>query len=279
MPSQKTKVVEYLFEKYWDPQSNSLLKAVITLDEVADAIRHCNQAYGTKLKSNNPANFMKDLLRGPNASANWPVSVAHRAYSGVQRTGGEFCFEFIPYLPGQLEPFPDDFPVNLSAPRYPVQSISITLVTKSLGRSDETWLIQTAVNLKVVETHFAVAGAFKLLELAHLQMGIKLRATEIDALYLGKSATGGGEESIIITCEAKRPKDPLIVSQIISQVKAAFAATKMDTVVPIALKAIKGTGFYLIEFSAIKRSEAATLSKLVLASDAIYELRPPVKGI
>ncbi|WP_245990250.1 hypothetical protein [Tabrizicola piscis] len=277
--SQKTKVVEHLFDKYWNVSTGALDKSLMSLDDVAQAIRECTDLYGLTLSDRNPANFMKDLLRGANASSNWPASVAAKRYTAVQRTGDGECFEFIPYRFGQVEPFLDAFGVRQDAPRYPVQSISIPLVSKSLGRSDETWQVQTAINLRVVETHFAVAAAFPLLELAHLQMGIKLRSTEIDALFLGKAGDPQRPESVLVTCEAKQAKDPLIQSQIINQVRAAFAEAKVDTVVPIGLRTIRGVGFYLTEFAAVKRAEASALEELTLASDAIYVLHPPVKGI
>lgn len=277
--SQKTQVIEHLFDKHWNEASGSLDKSLMSLDDVVQAIRECEDLYRVTLSSRNPANFMKDLLRGANASRNWPASVAARRFTAVQRTGDGECFEFIPYRPGQTEPFPDAFGVREDAPRYPVQSISIPLVTKSLGRSDETGLVQTAINLRVVETHFAVASAFPLLELAHLQMGIKLRSTEIDALFLGKTGDPQHPDSVLITCEAKQAKDPLIQSQIINQVRAAFVAAEVDTVIPIGLRTIKGVGFYLTEFAAVRRADADALDELTLASDAIYELHPPVKGI
>ncbi len=277
--SQKTQVIEHLFKKHWNAKNGALDKTLMSLDDVAQAIRECNKLQGTTLSDRNPANFMKDLLRGANASKNWPASVAARRFTGIQRTGDGECFEFIPYRPGQSEPFPDAFKVREDAPRFLVQSISLPLATKSLGRSDETWLIQTAINLRVVETHFAVAPSFPLLELTHLQMGIKLRSTEIDALFLGKAGDPKKPDSVLVTCEAKQAKDPLIPSQIINQVQAAFAEAEVDTVVPIGLRTVKGVGFYLTEFEAVKRADAHALDELTLASDAIYELRPPVKGI
>lgn len=277
--SQKTQVIEYLFYKHWNEAEGALDRTLMSLDDVAQAIRECNDLYGSTLSDRNPANFMKDLLRGANASKNWPASVAARRFTGVQRTGDGESFEFIPYRPGQTEPFPDAFKVREAAPRFLVQSISLPLATKSLGRSDETWLIQTAINLRVVETHFAIAPAFPLLELTHLQMGIKLRSTEIDALFLGKAGDPKNPDSVLVTCEAKQAKDPLIPSQIINQVQAAFAEAEVDTVVPIGLRTVKGLGFYLTEFEAVKRADAQALDELTLASDAIYELRPPVKGI
>ena len=279
MASLKTEVVEFLFNKYWDERSGTLRKSLMSLDEVADAIRQTNVGRPKKLKANNPANFMKDLLRGANASKNWPASVAARHFMGVQRTGDGECFEFVPYEPGQTEPFPDKFPIRSGAMRFAVQSLSLPLATKTLGRSDETWLVQTAVNLRVVETHFSVAPAFPLLEVSHLQMGIKLRSTEIDALFLGKVGDWKNPTSVLITCEAKQAKDRFIESQVINQVQAAFATADVETVVPIGLRAVKGVGFYLVEFEAVKRPQADHLKELRVASDAIYELRPAVKGI
>ncbi|MGO4638439.1 hypothetical protein AB4Z43_08380 [Mesorhizobium sp. 2RAF45] len=277
--SQKTKVIEHLFFKHWDEQSQTLQQSLMSLDDVADAIRDCNKSYGSNLSAKNPANFMKDLMRGVNASANWPEAVAKMRYTAVQRTGSGDVFEFIPYLAGQSEPFPDAFKLTDTAPRYPVQSISLPLVTKMLGRSDEAWLIQTAVNLRVVETHFAVGSALPILELSHLQMSIKLRQTEIDALFFGLMDTDEGPTHVIVTCEAKHYRDPFIPQQIVNQVQAAFGATDVQIVIPIGLKAIKNTGFYVTEFEAVKRADAAKMSDLTLASHAIYELKPPVKGI
>lgn len=279
MASQKTKVIEHLFDKFWDQNTNSLSKTLMSLDDVAQAIRDCNALYGSTLSDRNPANFMKDLLRGANASQNWPKSVAKQLFTGIQRTSDSDCFEFIPYKKGQTEPFPDAFKVRANASVYPIQSLSLPLVTKSFGRSDETWLVQTAINLRVVETHFAIAPAFPMLEVAHLQMGIKLRSTEIDALFLGKAGDPKKPDSVLITCEAKQAKDPLIESQIINQVQAAFAEADVETVVPIGLRTVKGIGFYLTEFEAVKRTDASVLDELTLASDALYQLHPAVKGI
>lgn len=279
MPSEKSPVIEHLFFKFWDPTSATLSKSIMSLEDVSQAIRDCNAKAGTTLSDRNPANFMKDFMRGNNASKNWPPSVAALRFTAVQRTGTGDVFEFIPYAPGQTEPFTDAFKVTDDAPRYLVQSISLPLVTKMLGRTDESWLIQTAINLRVVETHFAVGSAIPMLELSPLQMSIKLRQAEIDALFLGVMNTAHGHEQVIVTCEAKHYKDPFIPQQIINQVQAAFAATKVPVVIPIGMKAIRNVGFYVTEFQAVKREDAPALAELHLASHAVYELKPPVKGI
>ena len=251
----------------------------MSLDDVADGIRACRDQ-GVTLSDRNPANFLKDILRGQNASKNWPESVTAKRFTAVQRTGAGECFEFIPFAPDQTEAFPEQFPVRLNADRFVVQSTSIPLVTKSLGRSDETWHIQVAVQLRVIETHFAVAGKYNILELSHLQSGIKLRSTEIDALFLGKSGSADDPEPVLLTCEAKQAKDPLIPSQIINQVQAAFEANSdVQVTVPLGLRAIAGLGFYVVEFEAVRRENSEGLQELVFARDSIIELRPRVKGV
>lgn len=279
MPSEKTIVIEHLFAKYWDSVTGTLKKTVMTLDDVSGAIRECNATLGTSLSDRNPANFMKDFMRGSSASRNWPETLAVLKFTAVQRTGTGDAFEFIPYGPGQTEPFPDSFKMPDDAPRYPVQSLSLPLVTKSLGRLDESWLIQTAVNLRIVESHFAIGSKIPMLELSHLQMNVKLRQTEIDALFLGVMAGAEGEEQVIVTCEAKHYKDPFIPQQIINQVQAAFGETQVSTVIPLGMKAVRNIGFYVTEFGAVTREEAPHLTELKLSSHAIYELRPSVKGI
>ena len=138
MPSEKTQVIEILFFKYWDASAASLTKSLMSLEDVSQAIRECNAQHGTTLSDRNPANFMKDFMRGSHASRNWPQTVADLNFTAVQRTGTGDVFEFIPYAPGQTEPFTDAFKITDEAPRYPVQSISLPLVTKMLGRTDES---------------------------------------------------------------------------------------------------------------------------------------------
>ena len=167
MPSEKTIIIEYLFGKHWDEATCALQKSVMTLGDISDAIRKCNATKGTSLSDRNPANFMKDFMRGNSASKNWPEALAALRYTAVQRTGTGDGFEFIQFSPNQSELFPDSFRMPEDAPRYLVQSISLPLVTKSLGRRDESWLIQTAITLRIVETHFAIGSDIPMLELTH----------------------------------------------------------------------------------------------------------------
>ena len=49
--SQKTQVIEHLFEKHWDATNGALDKRLMSLDDVAQAIRECNKLYGSTLGS------------------------------------------------------------------------------------------------------------------------------------------------------------------------------------------------------------------------------------
>ena len=97
-------------------------------------------------------------------------------------------FEFIPVMPGQTEPFP------ITAPPRPQEmiphqtgSVSMPLASRLLGRSDEPWLVQVSVRLHIIETYFALFSSRKaaIRQVDHLQNALKLRRTEIDALFLG----------------------------------------------------------------------------------------------
>lgn len=43
--SQKTLVIEHLFDKHWNSASGTLDKSLMSLDDVAQAIRECNKVY------------------------------------------------------------------------------------------------------------------------------------------------------------------------------------------------------------------------------------------
>ena len=278
MALEKT-VIEYLFFEYWDPKAKRMDKSVMSMRDVQEAIRRCNEKHGSNLSDRNPANFMKDMVRGQGASRNWPDSLKALRFTAVQRPGAGDVFEFIPYRPGQTEPFPDSYKPTEATPRFIVQSVSMPLAAKELGRSDEPWLIQTAVNLRIVETHFAVVSDQPIAQLTHLQMSVKVRETEIDAIFLATCKTDKAEYRSIVTCEAKQSRERALDHQIINQVRAAFEETQVDVVIPIALRAVRGVGFYVVEFAAVKRSNARSLDELSVAQEAIYELRPSVPGI
>lgn len=276
--SEKPVVIERIFDVLFDKDTKQLRRTVVTNQDIVEAIVWAEANHGTRLSSRNPANFIKDLIRGAGANGMWPDSLKAARVTAKQTTGGGNVFEFVDYGPGQQEPFPDRFGHRDGVPRHQVQTVSVPLATKALGRDDETYLIQVAVKLGIVETHFALHSPIDVVELYHLQIGIKLRLCEVDALYAAKYVVDGVQHDMVITVEAKKKRQRILVEQVMQQVRAAFNETKVDLVVPIALTAVDG-GVYIAEFKAVKRGELANFEDLELATEAMYELKPPVAGI
>lgn len=279
--SQKPQVIERIYEQLCDPATGRLTRSMVSNQDVVEAIGWCNEHKGTGLSDKNPANFMKDIIRGAGASGMWPQSLHEKKIGGRQVTGDGNVFEFIPYEAGQTEPFPQLFACHEGVPEHKLQSLSMPLASKELGRNDETYLIQVAIKLALVETHFALFSNVKVLELNHLQIGIKLRLTEVDSMYSATYLDEAGEKSqLVITVEAKKRGQRILADQIVRQVKAAFNETPdtVGLVVPLALASVGG-GIYVAEFVPTRRSESAELETLTLAKEVLYKLEPTVKGI
>lgn len=282
--SKKTVVIDHL----WDVLSAEE-RRIATIKDVGDAIRHCNKLHDLGLSENNPANFMKDLLRGSSASENWPARLADMRITGRQVKGENRVFEFVDYAPDQTEPFPNPFEPLGDENQVILQSVSLPLTTKSLGRADESWLVQVAVNLRVLESHFATSSPLNVVELTHLQVGVKLGRSEIDSIFLAVIQDDERRFNALVTCEAKQARDPILGDQIVQQVRDAFGSAQrlqMDVslVVPIAVKALAQKGsIYLVEFEPWMAEEAgadeANLKELTVSTRALYELRPPVPGV
>lgn len=272
--SKKPAVIEWIYDSLLDANGN-LARTVVTKADVAAGI----QAAGAGLSASNTANFMKDVIRGHGASGMWPDKLKRLRIGGRQVTGEGNIFEFVHYEPEQTEPFPNRFGYHNKVEHYRLQSVSMPEASRALGRDDETYLIQVAVQLAVVETHFALKSKLPVIELNHLQIGIKLRRVEIDALF---SATLQDEEGnrrrFVITAEAKKSQQRILEEQIIRQVHAAFTVTDVDYVVPITMTATKH-GIYVAEFKGAERANLNDFDLLELESEALYELTPPVLGI
>lgn len=287
MASDKTPVIEHLWKALQEEGEGRML---VMMEDVEAAIIHCNRHLGTKLKTSNLANFMKDIVRVDNASENWPALLSKMRITGRQRVGQRRVLEFIPFKPDQVEPFPNIYVPKEGVIPTPLQSISLPLTSKSLGRRDESWLIQVAVNLKVIEHHFAVVSPLKVVELSHLQNGVKLAKSEVDALFLARIRRDDGTIiSALVTCEAKQVGERILVDQIVEQIVAANKSVRalsleIDLVVPIAIKAINPDGeIYVVEFKAWTPEEAEVaetdLAELEVASEGLYRLLPPVPGV
>ncbi len=287
MASDKTVVIERIWQ---DLQAEGLGRMVVCFDDVTSAINSCNVIDGKRRSAKNPANFMKDLLRGNNASKNWPASLAAQKITGRQVTGIDRIFEFIPFGVGQVEPFPNPFEASGLEKEFVIQSVSLPITTKKLGRQDEAWLIQVAVQLRLLETHFATVSAQKIIELTHLQTNVKLNRAEIDGLFLAVMSDDNGHSfNALVTCEAKQQKDPILGDQIIQQVASAYASVRgldmsVELFIPIAIKALKDrSSVYVAEFEPWTVAEASAAEEhrkeLVVGCSAVYRVEPPVPGI
>ncbi len=286
MASSKTEIIEEIFRARYAEDTKQLENSIVTLQDVSTAISAFNASSPPKeMSTRNPANFFKDFIRNrKNANTNWPTYVMSAGFTGRQVTLSNACFEFIPLLPGQLEPFPE---LNFASPtaetpRYLIESVSLPLASRRLGRNDEPWLIQVITRLRIVESHFSMASTRKVRQLDLLQMNVKLAGTEIDALYLAQEELEGGLlEEVIVTCEAKGGRDDILEDQIIRQAKAPFSMRQInqDVVIPIAVKCVGPSMVHVIEFAPLNRSDFSIVNSLTIASDSLFEIRPPVPGI
>jgi len=281
--SEKTIIIERIFDTLYDESTESFSRTVVTAADVQDAKRFCAEHHGIKMKlDGNPFNFMKDIVRGKSASKIWPQRLKDLQIGGVQRTGDGAIFEFVHGIEGALDSLDEDFLPSESTPSFPIQSLSLPLASKALGRTDESWLLQVAVNLRIVESHFANAENMQIdaLELTHLQMDIKLRKVQIDALFRALHEEIDGKQSdVIITVEAKQGNQRILTEQIGRQVLAAFESTDTDLVIPVAIAAIKNKGIYVVEFAAVTRATLSNFSAPKFHRDAMFVLQPRVKGI
>jgi hypothetical protein len=124
MASEKIQVIDHL----WDMlQHEGAGRRVVTSEDVKAAIEHCNKKFGLKLSTSNPANFMKDVVRSDNASANWPSRLAKMKIGARQRPSGQRVFEFVDFDTNQTEPFPNKYTAQADTPRVPVGDSRRTL--------------------------------------------------------------------------------------------------------------------------------------------------------
>jgi hypothetical protein len=291
MASDKTVVVEEIWARLQAEGSN---RRVVHFDDVTEAIKECNRRDGKKRSIKNPANFMKDLIRKDDASKNWPASLTAIRIGGRQRVGSDRVFEFVDFLPGQQEAFPNLYFPKPGIALDELQSLSLPLASKALGRKDESWLIQVSVSLALLEQHMAIRSSLPVREIVHLQTGVKLANSEIDGLFRAiLEDAEGNVEHVLLTCEAKQKGERILDHQIIEQVVAVTKSVKASIsdeempvrlIVPMAVKAIGDTGeVYVAEFEPWTLDEALVhedqLKQLKLASEGLYRLKPPVPGI
>lgn len=287
--NRKSAIIEDIFVRRWNPETRSISNSLVTLQELSVAIQSYNIAHPQRpLSDRNPANFFKDFIRNKRrANNNWPGRVFEAGFTGRQITGEGRSFQFVPLAEGQTEPFPlNAVPgPTVETPRVKIETISLPLASRRLGRKDEPWLIQVIVRLRIIETHLAMFSSRKIIQLDHLQMNIKLSRSEIDALFLAvEELDGEKHREVLVTCEAKGRNDDILENQVLEQVRAAFRfqlASEVDAlgVLPIAIKAFAPSQIYVVEFESLSQEQAESAVSLNIASTAVYELNPPIPGI
>ena len=303
--SEKPKVIEHLFELY---ERGDIPEGIVTNSHVQQAIF----ATEANLSTANPANFIKDVIRGNSANATWPASLKSKRISARQRYGGTRVFQFVQYAEGQQEPFPDRFPPGDATNIYRVQSASMPFAARRLGRREETWLTQIVVNLRLIETQLSIYSPqlrSRVRDITHLQMGLKTQP-EIDAVFLAtldptKKRTSATDLHMLITCEAKQFGQRILEDQIREQIAKAMEITRklksptIDAVKPMAIRVVKHNfssaterAIHIVEFEHINRAryddewanspadqERLYYLPLMPVSDTIYRVMPRISGL
>jgi hypothetical protein len=279
-------VFEKLFNERWDQSTGTVSNPIVTVREVVEATAEWFAAHpeADPKKAGNPYAFFKDFIRNlGSANRRWPKSILARNYTARQVTGRGASFEFVPLQPGQVIPFPNAVPSpGTEIPTHRIESISMPLASRLLGRDDEPWLIQVLVRLHVIETHLSLYSARSILQIDHLQTNVKLYLSEIDALFLAVEDCGlGTTQEVIVTCEAKGMRDDILESQLLLQVESVFQSPiiNQNLVIPLAVKPLRQSVVHVVEFNAITRDVPTSARTLTIASDALYEFIPPVPGI
>lgn len=54
---------------------------------------------------------------------------------------------------------------------------------------------------------------------------------------------------------------------------------EQDHVIPLAVKSVGPSQIYVVEFEELDRATYSSVSSLTVASDSLFEIRPPVPGV
>jgi len=281
--SQKPIIIEHLFFDRYEPSDGTLSDPIVTSGQLARAKQYCMDHKGTTLHPDkNNFNFMKDIVRGKTASKIWPDSIRKLGFLGRQKTGAGAVLEFYRFTESEESDLEEHIRPTEATPCIPIQSVSMPLASRDLGRVDESWLLQVCVNLRIIETHLAIGPnrQVNIIEVTHLQMDLKLYRVQIDALFLASFETTESErKTAIITLEAKQDGQRILKEQLARQVRAAFSATDAELVIPLAVSAIRDQGVHVVEFKSVPKSGLSDFSLPEFHRDALFVLEPPVEGI
>ncbi|SDP49631.1 hypothetical protein [Afipia sp. GAS231] len=291
---EKPPIFERLFNERYDSVTGKISEPLILRRHIRKAIEEC----GGKVSDGNIPNFLKDFIRRPTCNTNWPVAISSKRYTARQiygARGEERVFEFIPYLEGQEVPFPDIFGTGDIQSVHPIESISLPSAARALGREDESWLIQSCVSQRLIETHFALNSPLDIVDIFHLQNSVKV-TPEIDALFLIAFRHQKTIKKALVTFEAKRG-ELILPDQIKSQIaKIGHECSKrkdlkdIEFVIGMACKSLrkdKRRVIFLFELKPIpiavaeKFHTGKNTHQLVIesASKAAYEFKPAIRGI
>lgn len=58
-----------------------------------------------------------------------------------------------------------------------------------------------------------------------------------------------------------------------------MAGITQDRVIPIAIKAVGPSLIFIVEFQKLEREGHRDTASIVVASDSLFEIRPPVPGV
>ncbi len=293
----KTRIIEQIFDSRWDSVTQSVTRDLVTLKDVSAAIKRYNRKVPkgfTRMSDKNPANFFKDFIRRTSAAnRNWPKSVLARGYTARQQTGAGNSFRFIRLPAGHVTAFVES---ESNYPQFPgkeckfrIQSLSLDAKSRLLGRRDESWLMQVAARLRLVQSHLALCSQRVFIEVSELQQNLKQSGAEIDGLFLGKITS---QNSMLITVEAKGRGDDILQSQIAAQVNAVMkmksiqrnlAAIAGDVnqfyILPMAMKVIEESVVYIAEFEAVKYVKNGRITAVSLVKESLCQIMPAVEGI
>jgi hypothetical protein len=293
----KTRIIEQIFDSRWNLGTQSVTRDLVTLKDVSVAIKRYNRKVPKGFKpmsDKNPANFFKDFIRRTSAAnRNWPKSLLARGYTARQETGAGNSFRFIRLPAGHVTAFVESDSNYLQFPgkecKFRIQSLSLDSKSRLLGRHDESWLMQIAARLRLVQSHLALCSQRVFIEVSELQQNLKQSGAEIDGLFLGKVSS---QNSMLITVEAKGRGDDILQSQIAAQVNAVMkmksiqknlAAIAGDVnefyILPIAMKVIEESVVYIAEFEAVKYVKNGKISAVSLIQESLCQIMPPVEGI
>lgn len=243
---------------------------------------------GCGLSQKNAANFWKDLTRTGRKGLdnNWPKSISQAGYGGTDGIGRGGQFVFVQVAPGDSAPQYDFADPSPGLQETSLQSLSMPVAMRSLGRPSENWHAQVAARLDVVASYFAFhsprnSAPRNIQEVNFLQTGVKVGGTgEIDATFSLIADDG----QWLVAAEVKGSKEEFYLPQI---KRAALALNSMALsgkspelanikgVIPLGIKVAKASTIWVIEFEPVTTPS----NPLTTAAEGLFRLEPPVPGV